>query len=252
VGIEHYASLPAPTGASSDARNIAELFTTSLGIPQTHVHLLVDERATKATVERELEWLKATSTGGGRVYFYFSGHGAPDPSTGTSYLVPYDGDPKFLNATGLRVTDVIAQLGQTKAHDVLAMLDSCFSGAGGRSVLPPGSRPLVRVVDTTPNDAAAPQVAVLSAATGAEISGPSSDNQSGLFTKYLVDGLGKAAADADGDGQISLQELYDWVAPRVTREAKESANREQTPSMTVGAGVGNASSVIIAWGLAKH
>ena len=35
------------------------------------------------------------------VYFYYSGHGAPDLKTGQAYLVPWDGDAQFLKDTAL-------------------------------------------------------------------------------------------------------------------------------------------------------
>ena len=55
IGIEHYDSLPAPTGAKADAERFAELAKRSLGVPADHVHLVVDARATKGAVERELD-----------------------------------------------------------------------------------------------------------------------------------------------------------------------------------------------------
>jgi hypothetical protein len=250
VGIEHYDGLPAPSGAKLDAERFAEVARTSLGVPAANVHLLVDGRATKGSIERELEWVKGNATGGGRVYFYYSGHGAPDAASGSAYLVPVDGDPKFLKQTGLAVSDVMARLGESKAHDVLVILDSCFSGAGGRSVLPPGARPLVRVRDTPP--AAGSSLALFSASSGAQISGPSADGQSGVFSKYVVAALGMGQGDINGDGQISLQELVDWVKPRVAREAQESGNREQTPTLVVGGGIGAASRVIVEWGIPKR
>jgi hypothetical protein len=53
----------------------------------------------------------------------------------------------------------------------------------------------------------------------------------------------------NGDGQVSLGELSQWVGPRVSREAKK-ANRDQNPSLTVGKGLGSADSFIVEWGLA--
>jgi NAD(P)H-hydrate repair Nnr-like enzyme with NAD(P)H-hydrate epimerase domain len=60
-------------------------------------------------------------------------------------------------------------------------------------------------------------------------------------------GVGKAEADIDGDGTVTLKELADWVTPRVSRAAKKD-NREQTPSLVVGAGM-NAGDVYVASGL---
>lgn len=244
VGIEKYTGLPTPTGARADAERFADVAKRSLGIPAAHVHLLIDAQGTKGSIEREVEWAKSSVPPGGRIYFYFSGHGAPDASAGASYILPVDGDPKFLPQTALLEAEVMKRLSESKAREVLAIVDSCFSGAGGRSVLPPGARALVRVREDKP----AARLAILSASSGAETSGPKSDGSAGLFTDYVIQGLGTGAADLDGDGQVSLQELSDYVRPRVAREAKKD-NRDQTPSLVVGQSLGAAGSFIVEWGL---
>jgi uncharacterized caspase-like protein len=209
-----------------------------------HLQVVLDEQATRGGIARALDWAKSSTPAGGRIYFYFSGHGAPDAAGGTPYIVPSDGDPKDLDATAIPMKDVFAKLGASKAREVLAVVDSCFSGAGGRSVLPPGARPIVRIRE----EAAPAQLALFSASSGAEISGPTSSGNGGLFTKVVLDGLGTGAADINGDGQVSLQELSTWVTPRVSREAKKD-NRDQNPSLTVGKGLGSADSFIVEWGL---
>ncbi len=245
VGVEKYgAKLPPPSGARADAEQFAALARTSLGIAPNHIEVALDEQATKATLERHLAWLEKNAGAGSRIYFYFSGHGSPDAAAGTAYLLPYDGDPQFLDQTALKMDAVMDRLGKTQAREVLALVDSCFSGAGGRSVLAPGARPLVRMKEGRVGG----QVALLSAAGGDEISGPVPSGDGGLFTHYLVEGLGSAASDMDGDGQISLQELAEWIKPRVARDAKK-ANREQTPTLAVGTSLGDAKNVIIEWGL---
>ncbi len=246
IGVERYsATLPTPTGARADARRFSELARSSLGVAADHVQTLFDEQATKASIERALASALLSVPAGGRIYFYFSGHGAPDASGGTPYIVPTDGDPQFLDATAIPMKEVLAKLGQSKAREVLAVVDSCFSGAGGRSVLPPGARPIVRVKEET----APAQLALFSASSGSEISGPTPSGDGGLFTQYVLQGLGTGAADMNGDGQVSLGELSQWVGPRVSREAKK-ANRDQNPSLTVGKGLGSADSFIVEWGLA--
>lgn len=245
IGIEKYRDAPAPKGARNDAERFARFARQTLGIPESNIVVALDDRAAKSDMEKNLDWLKSNVQAGSRVYFFFSGHGAPEPSKGTSYLLPYDGDPRFLERTALPMADVLRSLSQTKAREVLAIVDTCFSGAGGRSVLPPGARALVRV-QTAP---AARTVALLSASSGAEISGPVAGGDAGLFTQHVLDGLGHGRADINGDGQISLQELTDYVKPRVSREAKRE-NRDQNPSLTMGAGVGAAESFIVEWGLA--
>jgi hypothetical protein len=246
IGIEKYRDVTPATGARRDAEQFAEVARQTLGVPEDHMRVLLDDRATRTDIVKQVRWLQTNVVAGGRIYVYFSGHGAPDPTSGVSYIVPYDGDPQYLGESALKMQDILADLEKTKAKDVLAMADSCFSGAGGRSVLAPGTRPLVHV--EAPKAAA--RVALLAASSGAEVSGPSADGKGGLFSKYLVQAIGNGAADMNGDGQISLKELDDWIRPRVKREAKK-ANREQTPSLSIGKKLGLPDDFIISWGYGK-
>jgi uncharacterized caspase-like protein len=139
---------------------------------------------------------------------------------------------------------VVQQLRTSKAREVLMFTDACFSGTGGRSVLAPGARPIVRMKSVaTPGN-----VVMFSASGGDEISGPTSDGKSGLFSSYLLQGLGNGRADLNGDGQISLKELIDYVGPRVTREAAK-ANRAQHPAVKSGDKVSGAAQIMLVWGL---
>ena len=245
IGIEGYRDIPAATGARSDAQRFAQLAKETLGIDDANVKLALDGRATRTDILGALGWLKDNVPSGARVYFYYSGHGSPAADKST-YLVPYDGDAKNVVATGISMSEIMRGLAATKARDVLAVVDACFSGAGGRSVLPPGARPLMRVKDTTPGR----QIALYTASGADEISGLAPGERAGLFTKLVTTGLGTAQADADGDGQISLQELADWVGPRVAREAKKDS-REQHPTLILGSGVGAASNFVVEYGLPK-
>ena len=245
VGIDRYRDIAGAAGARGDAERFAELARRTLGLKDDHVRVALEDHATKQDVERGLAWLQASVPAGGRAYFFFSGHGAPGTDQST-YLVPYDADARDLPGTGLAMAAVMKQLGATKGTEAIAFVDACFSGAGGRSILPPGARPLMRVKEAP----IGPRLAVFSASHGDEISGPAPGENAGVFTKYLVEGLGTGQADADGDGQISLRELADWVGPRVAREAKKD-KRDQHPSVAVGSGVGDPRNFIVEYGIGK-
>lgn len=246
IGVETYRDLPAPTGADADAKRYARLVTTTLGLPDKNVRVLRNERAAKSDIEKELRWLQNSVPAGGRAYLFYSGHGAPDPSTGTPYLVPYDGDPSALEDTALTMAAVLGSLQSTKGRDALAVVDACFSGSGGRSVLPKGARPLVVVRDAQPTA----KLALFTSARGSEISGPSPSGEGGLFSQIFAEGLGSAQADGDGDGQISLAELHAWVEPRVSRTARQD-RRDQHPTLVLGGGAGAAADFVVAHGVAR-
>jgi hypothetical protein len=245
VGIEKYRDVPPPTGARADAEQFARLAVRTLGVPEDHVRLLLDGHATRGDLEKALAWLELNVPVGGRVYFFYSGHGAPDATSGSAYVLPYDGDPSALEQTALPLSKLTERLAKTKASESLAFVDACFSGAGGRSVLPKGARPLVRVQAP----AVARGVALLSSAGSSEISSATPDGKNGLFTKYLLEALGGAGGDVDGDYQISLEELRGFVEPRVAREARLQ-NRVQTPTLSVPGGT-EARSLIVAFGVKR-
>jgi uncharacterized caspase-like protein len=227
-----------------DAERFAQVARRTLGVPAAQTRVLLDGDASRSRIEREIAWVVGNVPPGGRIYFYFSGHGAPDPGKGTSYLVPVDGDPQYLPNTSLTMDSVVQQLRASKAKEVIMFTDACFSGTGGRSVLAPGARPIVRLKSVS----APGNVVMFSASGGDEISGPTSDGKSGLFSSVLLQGLGNGRADLNGDGQISLKELIDYVGPRVTREAAK-ANRAQHPSVKSGDKVSGAAQIMLVWGL---
>jgi hypothetical protein len=246
VGVTNYRDVPRADGAKQDAERFAALARTTLGIPEDHIRVAYDDRATRSDLEKHLAWLKQNVPAGGRIYFAFSGHGAPNPSSGTPYLLPFDGDPKDLDRTAISLSAIVDALADTRAADVLVLLDSCFSGAGGRSVLAAGGRPLVAVKSVE----AKARVAVFSAATDAEISGAAPNGAGGLFSHVLAQAIGHGDADVNGDGDISLDELATWVTPRVTRQARKDS-REQTPRLILGSDL-QAAKFVVARGLATH
>lgn len=219
IGIENYDSLPKADHAARDAKAMNE-HLLALGVPRRNIIHLENQKAGRSSFEKFLnEWLPRNVKAGGEVFFYFSGHGAPDPESGESYLVPWDGDPAYLKSTAMPLKTVYAALAKLPAERVVVALDSCFSGAGGRSVLAKGARPLVARRSTAPLPA---RVTVLTASDGAEISGALDEQGHGLFTYFLLKGL--------SEGKRSAKALHEYLKPRVQDEARRQ-NREQTPQL---------------------
>jgi len=116
-----------------------------------------------------------------RVTVYYAGHGTPDPQSGDAYIVPYDGDPNYLQDTGYPLKRLYDRLEKLPAKQVVVMIDACFSGAGGRGVLATGARSLVRLEKVAPKGN---RIAILTSTQGTQISTSSPEKQHGLFT-YL-------------------------------------------------------------------
>ncbi len=245
IGVEDYRDLPAPTGARRDAERFRDLLTDSMGVPERNVRFLTDANATRGDILTQLRWLEDNVSSGGRIYFYFAGHGSPETSDGTSFLLPYEASLEGLEYTGISLGEILSRLETIGSREVVAFVDACFSGTGGRSLLPEGTRPLVPV--ETPEAPA--RVALFSASGANQISGNRpDDNTVGLFTHHLIEALGSGRADIDGDGQISLAELATYVTPRVENEARQ-ASREQTPTLILSEDLGDPEDVVITWGI---
>ncbi|MBI3565429.1 MAG: caspase family protein [Elusimicrobia bacterium] len=228
VGVEDYPDLPKAAYAERDAAAF-KAHVRALGVPERNIAYLSGTRATKSALEKNVEtWLPRLVKPDSRVYFYFSGHGAPDAASGEAYLVPVDGDPNFLANTGYPVRRLYERLGMLPAKQVLVAMDACFSGAGGRSLLATGARPLLTRIETgtVPRN-----VVALTASASNEISGSLDLQGHGAFTYFLLKGLDGAAKDASG--RVTPKSLIDYARPRVQDEARR-LNRDQTPQLLGG------------------
>ncbi|MCM2304965.1 MAG: caspase family protein [Elusimicrobia bacterium] len=225
IGIERYREkLPPADFAAGDAKLAAEYFKRVLGVPEQNVAVLIDERATKGDFEKYFErWLPNRVEAGDEVFVYFSGHGSPNPAKGDAYLVPYDGDPTYIDQTGYPLARLYEGLAKLPAKSVTVAMDSCFSGAGGRSVLAKGARPLVTVSTV---EALPAKITVLSASAGDQISNSYQEKGHGLFTYFLLKGLKEKGPDMKG--------VFEYLKPEVARTARRELNSDQDPQWREG------------------
>ncbi len=228
IGVENYAELPPAEFAERDAEAV-RAHLTALGYPDRNVVVLTSSQAARSSVVKYVEsWLPEHLTADSRLFVYFSGHGAPDPKTGEAYLMPWDGDAEYLRDTGYPIKRLYEKLNALPAREIVVVLDSCFSGAGGRSVLVAGARPLITKVDAGRDRTG--RLVVFAASGPDEITGALPAQGHGLFTYYFLKGLnGEAAATADG---VTVQALFDDLSPNV-QDAARRDNRDQTPQLIV-------------------
>jgi uncharacterized caspase-like protein len=229
IGIESYRQkLPKADYATADAKIISEYLTKTMGYPEENVITLINDRALKSDMEKYFDrWLSNNVEENGRVFIYYSGHGAPNAKSGNAYLVPYDGDPTFIAETGYPIARLYESLGKLKAKEIIVVLDSCFSGGGGRSVLARGAKPLVISINT-PN--ISKNIAVMTASSGDQISSAYEEKGHGLFTYFLLKGI-KNEGVTRPDGSIKMDDLFGYIKPQVERIARKQYNNEQTPQL---------------------
>jgi hypothetical protein len=231
IGIEDYLHLPKVNFARKDALIIRDYFVRILGVPEENIIMLVDSDATRARIEGYLQqYIPANVSAETTLYVYFAGHGAPDPAKGNPYLVPFDGDIRFLGNTGYPLKRFYDDIDKLKIRRSYVFLDSCFSGVASRAaeMLIKGARPVLihsKEIQLDPH-----KIVALSATAAGQVSNPFPKTEHGLFTYYLLRALG-GEADSDDDSWLSVKEVYEYVRRHVSRESRKMGH-EQTPMIT--------------------
>ncbi|BCB96057.1 hypothetical protein JZK55_09790 [Dissulfurispira thermophila] len=140
IGISKYReeTIPQVKYASRDAEVFAKYLENIGGIPRGNIKVLTDTSVTKSDLEAYIEdWLARRATKDSTVFVYYAGHGAPDMENKEAYIVPYEGHPDFPSKL-YPLKKMYESLNKLPAKEVIVMIDSCFSGVGGRSVAKSG------------------------------------------------------------------------------------------------------------------
>jgi len=228
IGIEAYrsdrfANLPS---VGVDVRELAKV----LRDPQIGYFDDVVEKAGTSfgaeDVRREINSFLGACEPNDFVVLYVSGHGTRTPRTdGQFHFVATDTDPERLAETGIAAGFVNDRLEACRASRKIAIFDCCMSGGfalGFRSRDAKGA-------DAEPRDARLDTsgVYVLSSSRISESSfaGDTAKDPS-QFTGVLIEGLRTGKADADRDGFVGVDELFDYVSDRL--RARDRHER-QTP-----------------------
>ena len=228
IGISDYREKLIPTVkyAARDAEVMAKYLEKLGGVPRSNIKILTDNTATKSDIEAYAEdWLPRRVNQNSTVFIYYAGHGTPDPQGKEAYIVPYEGHPDFPSKL-YPLRKMYESLNKLPAKNVIVMLDSCFSGAKGRSITREGARPITISIENPV--LAGGKITVIAGSTGNQISSDYEKVKHGLFTYYLLRGI-RGEADTNRNNVVELGELYRYVRKNVSEKASLELNRDQTP-----------------------
>jgi len=243
VGIDKYKNLPTLKYAVNDAREFYRYLTEVNQVPKDHVWLLLDEEATLDKLRRTLGTLLRRSAGKeDTVIIFLAGHGAtetdpssPDGDGLEKYILPVNADPMDLYSSAMPMSEVARIFQRISSERLVFIGDTCYSGAsGGRTILAGGMRATVSGAFLDRLSQGKGRV-ILTASDANEVSVEKDDLKHGVFTYYLLEGL-RGKADVDGDGVITVDEIYGYVSgkvPQATGQDQHPVRKGETTGQIV-------------------
>ena len=209
--------------ALNDGNIFSQYCNKTLGIPTENIHYVTD--ASLNNLKREINWLNGvlkSYKGEAKGIFYYAGHGVPNESNKSAYLLPVDGFGSDLT-TGYKLDDLYAPLGNVESQGVTIFLDACFSGAKREGDMMTAGRAIAIKVK---KNAPVGKMVVFSAAQSDETAYQNNKEKHGMFTYYLLKKL------QDSEGNASYGELEDYIVNNVLQRSIVLNGKSQTPSVT--------------------
>lgn len=212
-----------PVGfASNDGKSLKNYCIKTLGIPEANVKMYED--ATFGTMKKAIRLaheLISAFNGEAKVIFYYAGHGMPNESDKSAYLLPVDGAESDFESA-IKLDDLYAKLMETQSKQITVILDACFSG----SVRDDGMLAQARGVKIKPKqNVISGNMVVLSASSGDETAYPYKEKGHGMFTYFLLKKL------QESKGNATLDEIAKYVQLNVKQKSLMINNKSQTPQL---------------------
>jgi hypothetical protein len=229
IGVENYRRVPSSEFSSSDAEVFYEYAVRALGIPQTRIKILVDDKADRVGIRHTLDaWLPSVVLNEDtELFFFFSGHGLPSSTGDELYILPWDADRLYLSDTAISNDMIFDAIEKSGIRKSFVMLDSCYSGMSrtGETLLA-GARP----ISVKAKQGKLPEgITLLSASSPDEVSYSSRELKHGIFSFHLMRGL-EGDADKNKDKIITSEELFEYIQKGVRKDAAIVGSR-QNPAL---------------------
>lgn len=211
IGITEYQYIDSTLSGADNAKALCDTLAPIWG--RDHIKVLVNEEATKANIQAAIcDWLEPLEDENDVVFLFFSGHGSY--AYGHS-ICPYDTLPGS-GASHIRDHELNSWLNNLESQAVIVILDSCLSG-GFIPALSGNERAVMTSCDA---DETAFSVMVLGHS---------------VFSYYLLQAIDEAInnleiVDTNGDHDLSVQEVFDYVHPKVVAYA-DVCEEDQHPQL---------------------
>jgi hypothetical protein len=232
IGINQYQNTRNLKYAVNDAQAFRDYLKDYVGIADERIFYLANQDATKSKIESLLgTTIKRKASRDDTVIIFYAGHGAvePDPSNldgdgFEKYLLPHDANLQDLYSTSISMNDIRTIFARIRAERLIFIADTCYSGAsGGRTITAAKTRANLSEKFYERISRGKGRV-IISSCSANEISKEDDNLQHGVFSYYMLEGL-KGRADQDGDGIITVSELFSYIS----RKVPQASDQDQHP-----------------------
>ncbi len=218
IGVSQYeAGLPPLAAAPKDVAAMLRVLQSSELGAFDEVKTLIDPDL--EAMQTAIDLLFQSCQKGDLGLLYFSGHGITDDSD-RLYLATRRTSKDTFRSTAVSASfihGIMRDLGYQRQH--VLILDCCYSGAFAEGWLAKSAdinlKPQLEVEGSV----------VLTSSTSTQKSYEDKEGELSLYTNYIVQGIESGAAESDGDGMISADELHEY-AKRHVQSAKPAMKPE--------------------------
>ena len=215
VGAYRDSRLPDLEFAVADARDLGSLFEQQHGslFDEIEIVRLFDEHATREEILALRRKMEGTHVGD-QVILFFAGHGIRD-ETGTFWFLTSDCSLDDPSLRGVSLPEIEGLYDGVPARKRLLLIDTCQAGEVGSDSVDN------RLFDTFfPDIRKGSGIAVLASSTAETDALEFPDLANGVFTEAVLEGLDSPVADRNGDEEVTVSELREYVGERVPELSK--------------------------------
>ena len=196
----------------------------TLGIKDRNTYMLLDNDATSGRIKNKLRLMLSEVKKGDTIYFYYNGHGVPDPENNSEpYMLPSDMIPDFITAEKeFALKNIYKQLSDSSASYVVGFVDSCFSGAtDGESIIKGVAASRLAPKKVTFNEE---KMVIITAGQKKQYSNMYKEKGHRMFSYYVMKSLIA--------GKRDINSLYKEVSYKVSEQSNElGALKKQEPTI---------------------
>ena len=214
--------------ADDDAKAYYDFLKSPAGgaVPDEHITLLLNEKATRANIIRALNRQFRSTEPEDMIIIYMASHGVPASSGNKLFFLGADTDIENLEGTGVSQQEFNDAFVNAKATKKVWIADVCHAGTviDIKDMMRSDERAASNMVHRLLSNISShdESMIILSASSAGETSRESKEwgGGHGVFTYYLLQGL-KGAADTNKNGLVDIKEAYEYLRSHVATDTKE-------------------------------